>query len=62
MRILIADDNKYIRDQVVQWIDVDYDVVGTASDGIGAVAAAKVPSPEIILTDISLPGLSGIDA
>jgi two-component system nitrate/nitrite response regulator NarL len=62
MRILIADDNKYIRDKVVQLLDVDFDVVGTASDGIGAVEAAKLLSPEIIVMDISMPGLSGIDA
>ena len=62
MRILIADDNKYIRDKVVQLLDVDFDVVGTASDGTGAVEAARLLSPEIIVMDISMPGLSGIDA
>ena len=62
IRILIADDNKYIRDKVVQLLDVNFDVVGTASDGIGAVEAARLLSPEIIVMDISMPGLSGIDA
>jgi DNA-binding NarL/FixJ family response regulator len=62
MRILIADDNKYIRDKVVQLLGVDFDVIGTASDGIGAVEAAKLLSPEIIVMDISMPGLNGIEA
>jgi len=62
MRILIADDNKYIRDKVVQLLGVHFDVIGTASDGIGAVEAAKLLSPEIIVMDISMPGLSGIEA
>lgn len=62
IRILIADDNKYIRDKVVQLLDVDFDVVGTASDGVGAVEAARLLSPEVIVMDISMPGLSGIDA
>ena len=61
-RILIADDNKYIRDKVVQLLDVDFEVVGTASDGFGAVEAARLLSPEVIVMDIAMPGLSGIDA
>ena len=61
-RILIADDNKYIRDKVVQLLDVDFEVVGTASDGFGAVEAARLLSPEVLVMDISMPGLSGIDA
>ena len=46
----------------MQLLDVDFDVVGTASDGTGAVEAARLLSPEIIVMDISMPGLSGIDA
>ena len=61
-RILIADDNKYIRDKVVQLLDVDFEVVGTASDGFGAVEAARLLSPEVIVMDIAMPELSGIDA
>lgn len=61
-RVLIADDNKYIRDKVVQLLGTDFEVIGTAADGNGAYEAAQLLRPEIVVLDISMPGLSGIEA
>lgn len=60
-RILIADDNKYIREKVVQLVAEDFDVIGTAADGKGACEAIQLLRPEIVVMDISMPGLSGIE-
>lgn len=60
-RIFVADDNKYIRDKVVQLLGEDFEVIGTAADGDGAFEGVRLLHPEIIVLDISMPGLSGIE-
>jgi DNA-binding NarL/FixJ family response regulator len=64
MRILVVDDFEPYRQLVVSLLDKDpgLEVVGEASDGLDAVAKAQQLRPDLILMDIGLPNLNGLEA
>jgi DNA-binding NarL/FixJ family response regulator len=64
VRILVVDDDAALRQNLVQTLALqpDLEVVGEAADGISAVRLAEELQPELILMDIVLPRLNGIDA
>ncbi len=64
IRILIADDHKILRDGLKALVEKEPDitVVGEAETGKTAVSLAQKLSPNIIILDISMPDLNGIEA
>ncbi len=64
MRILVADDNERVRQGVVRLISSHPDciVCGEAIDGADAIAKARELRPDVVLIDVSMPGLSGLEA
>ncbi len=64
IRVLIADDQALVRDGFGMILDAqeDIEVVGNASDGHEAVDQARALGPDVILMDIRMPGLDGIEA
>ena len=64
IKVLIADDHKLLIDGLRPLLEKinDIDVIGAAKDGLEAVDLATQHRPDIILLDISMPGLNGIDA
>jgi len=64
IRVLIADDHGVIRDGLGRLIAAlpDMEVVATASDGEEAVAQARAAEPDVILMDLDMPRLDGIEA
>jgi DNA-binding NarL/FixJ family response regulator len=64
VRILIADDQALVRAGFKMILDAedDLDVVGEASDGAQAVAMANDLEPDVVLMDIRMPELDGIEA
>ncbi len=63
IRVLIADDHQITRAGVRHSLEsaLDLEVVGEASSGTEALASAEALRPDILLVDISMPGLNGID-
>ena len=63
MRILIVDDEKPARDRLRQLVDDigDHEVVGEAANGEEALTIAAKVTPEIVLLDIRMPGVDGIE-
>lgn len=63
-RVLIADDQTLFRSGLARLLDVDdrVSVVGEASDGLDAVKQALALKPEVVLMDIKMPNLDGIEA
>jgi len=62
--VLLVDDDAIVRDGLRRILisDPDIEVVGEAGDGQSAVESAKRLRPTVVLMDIRLPGLNGIDA
>jgi DNA-binding NarL/FixJ family response regulator len=61
-RLLLADDHTILVEGLKALLAPEFDVVATARDGRTVLEAAKEYQPEIILLDISMPGLNGIEA
>src|SRR5271170_6601648 len=61
-RILIADDHTLIAELCKKLLEADFDVVGTVSDGRALVRAAAELKPDVIVVDIAMPILNGLDA
>ncbi len=62
--ILLADDHTIVRASVRQLLELesDFEVVGEAQDGSEAVALAKKLQPDMVLMDITMPHLNGLEA
>ena len=61
-RVLLADDHRVVSEGLKRLLSEDFDVVGMVEDGRALVASAKELRPDVIVADISMPHLSGIDA
>jgi DNA-binding NarL/FixJ family response regulator len=63
-RILLADDQELLRVGFRMVLDAqpDFEVVGEAADGEQAVAATLELSPDVVLMDVRMPGLDGVEA
>ena len=61
-RILLADDNGIVLERVTRFLQPTFDVVGVAHNGLEMVVEAMRLNPDIIVADISMPGLDGIEA
>src|SRR6266566_332203 len=63
IRVLIADDHLFFRGGVRMLLDsvAETEVVGEASTGEEAVAQATMLQPDVILMDLHMPGLNGIE-
>jgi DNA-binding NarL/FixJ family response regulator len=64
IRLVIADDHVLIRDGLRMLLDMDEDIeiVAEASDGKDLVQMASQCSPDVVITDLMMPGMSGIQA
>lgn len=61
-RILLADDHALVLEGFRRILEGRYELVGTVEDGRSLLEAAKKLQPEIIILDVSMPLLNGIDA
>lgn len=64
IRVLIADDQELVRSGFAMILEAEADitVVGEAADGYAALAASGQLDPDVVLMDIRMPGLDGIEA
>ena len=62
IRILLADDHKFITDSLKSILEPSYKVVGVVEDGHMLVREAARLLPDVIIVDISMPILNGLDA
>ena len=64
LRILIADDHEVVREGMRALIEHEpgWQVCGTATNGQEAVDAAKKLKPEVVVLDMTMPGLDGLEA
>ncbi len=61
-RVLLADDHKAVLDQLRRFLESEFEVVGTVGDGQALVIAAETFKPDVMVVDISMPVMTGIEA
>lgn len=64
VRVLLADDHEILREGLASllWEEPDIELVGQAGDGLAAVEMALRTRPDVVLMDITMPRMNGIDA
>lgn len=64
VRVLIADDERLVREGIAALLVLQpgIDVVGTAESGTEAVESATVLTPDVVLMDVRMPGMGGVEA
>src|SRR6202011_135911 len=64
IRIIVADDHQVVRTGFAALLDTqpDFTVVGTACDGAEAVRIGRELGPDVVLMDVRMPGMDGIEA
>lgn len=61
-RVLLADDHKIVLEGLRGILEPEFEIVGAVEDGRRLVAEANRLSPDVVVADISMPGLNGMDA
>ncbi len=61
-RILLADDHMLVLDGLRHLLERHYDLVGTVQDGHAVVNAARRLQPDLVLMDVAMPVLNGLQA
>ena len=62
LRVLLADDHEELLAGVADFLSREFEIVGAASDGATLVDLADRLRPDVVVTDLRMPRLSGIDA
>ena len=61
-RVLLADDHVMVTEGLKSLLSDEFDLVGVVGDGRALIAAVKKLKPDVVVADISMPRLNGIDA
>jgi DNA-binding NarL/FixJ family response regulator len=60
-RVLLVDDSEMILDRATASLSNECEIVGAVTDGPSALEAVRTLRPDVIVMDISMPGMSGIE-
>jgi len=61
-RVLLADDHAVILQEIQALLEPEFEIVGAVGDAEALLAAVQALAPDVIVTDIAMPGRSGIEA
>jgi DNA-binding NarL/FixJ family response regulator len=62
LRVLLVDDHEPLLRQIKSLLSPEFEIVGAVTNGSDMVTAAAQLRPDVIVADVAMPGLSGIDA
>ena len=64
LRVVLADDERkviFLLRELIDWDKLGYEIVGVAHDGLRALELVADKQPHLLVTDIRMPGCSGLD-
>src|SRR5688572_7111959 len=61
-RVLLADDHRMVAEGLKSLLSADFELVGVVEDGRALIEAAKKLRPDVIVADVTMPHLNGLDA
>jgi DNA-binding NarL/FixJ family response regulator len=61
-RVLLADDHRLVAEALKSLLAPEFDLVGVVEDGRALIEAARTQKPDVIVADVTMPHLNGIDA
>ena len=61
LRVAVADDNADFLNKFISVLETEFDVVATASDGKSALESIRSCSPDVVVLDLEMPALNGIE-
>jgi DNA-binding NarL/FixJ family response regulator len=61
-RVLVAEDHTAVAKAVCRLLALDFDVVGSVADGSAAIEAVRRLQPDVMVLDLNLPKINGLDA
>ncbi len=61
-RLLLADDHELLRDMLRRLLEPEFEIVGSVNDGEALLKAAQELAPDIVLSDVIMPRLGGLEA
>jgi DNA-binding NarL/FixJ family response regulator len=62
VRVLLADDHRLVAEALQKLLEPEFELIGIVADGFALLDAVAEKKPDVIVTDISMPGLNGIEA
>jgi DNA-binding NarL/FixJ family response regulator len=64
VRVLVVDDQRLVREGIASLLDIQpgIEVIGTAANGHEAVAQAEALAPDVVLMDVRMPEMDGVEA
>ncbi|MGI9327647.1 MAG: response regulator [Pseudomonadales bacterium] len=62
LRVLIADDHRLVAEALQKLLEPEFELVGIVEDGLALLEMAAEKKPDVVVIDISMPGLNGIEA
>jgi DNA-binding NarL/FixJ family response regulator len=61
-RVLLADDHRMVAEGLKSLLSTDFELLGAVEDGRALIEAARKQRPDVVVVDISMPNLNGLDA
>jgi DNA-binding NarL/FixJ family response regulator len=62
VRVLLADDHRIVAEGLKRLLETEFELIGIVEDGRALLASAREHKPDVIVSDISMPELNGIEA
>jgi len=61
LRLAVVDDNAYFLSELISVLETEFNVVATATDGKSALESIRSCFPDVVVLDLEMPGLNGIE-
>jgi DNA-binding NarL/FixJ family response regulator len=61
-RVVLADDHEEVLHEIRALLNADFEILSSVTDGLALIEAVREWKPDVVISDVQMPGLSGIEA